>query len=106
MGIYIKGMKMPENCSMCIFMHTTYMLSRHVCLARNMAEIKVKTSSGIDANCPLIEVPEPHGALIDRDALKNNKFTDTNHDYRLGWNEAIEAIMENADVIIEGSEDE
>ena len=47
---------------------------------------------------------KPHGALIDRDALKNIKFTDTNHDYRLGWNEAIEAIMENADVVIEGSE--
>ena len=46
---------------------------------------------------------KPHGALIDRDALKNIKFTDTNHDYRLGWNEAIEAIMENADVVIEGS---
>ena len=47
---------------------------------------------------------KPHGALIDRDALKNIKFTDTNHDYRLGWNEAVEAIMENADVVIEGSE--
>ena len=46
-----------------------------------------------------------HGDLIDRDALKNIKFTDTNHDYRLGWNEAIESIVENADVIIEGSEE-
>ena len=46
---------------------------------------------------------KPHGALIDRDALGNIKFTDTNHDYRLGWNEAIEAIVENADVIIERS---
>lgn len=48
---------------------------------------------------------KPHGALIDRDVLKNIKFTDTKHDYRLGWNEAIEAIMENADVVIEGSEE-
>ena len=50
------------------------------------------------------ELRKPHGALIDRDALKDIKFTDTNHDYRLGWNEAIEAIMENADVVIERSE--
>lgn len=63
MSVLIKGMEMPKDCSECNFMHTTYMLNRHVCLAGDVFEIKV--NSGIDANCPLVEIPEPHGRLID-----------------------------------------
>lgn len=65
MSVLIKGMEMPKDCSECNFMYTTYMLNRHVCLAGDMFEIKV--NSGIDANCPLVEIPEPHGRLIDAD---------------------------------------
>ena len=55
-----------------------------------------------------VTVP-PHGRLIDADALAAHKFVGVEHDisiadggacYRRGWNDAIEAIMENAETII------
>lgn len=55
--------------------------------------------------------PVPHGRLIDADALAVHKFAGAEHDisiedggacYRRGWNDAIEAIMENAETIIGG----
>lgn len=58
-----------------------------------------------------VEVP-PHGDLIDRNALGEHKFVCVPHvtvggryvgrEYRLGWNSAIEAIMENAETVIGG----
>lgn len=45
MGIYIKGATMPEECSFCWYFE--------VC-------------AGTSNPCPLIEVKEPHGELIDR----------------------------------------
>ena len=46
MGVYIKGMKKPENCEICPY-----------------AFCHLDTR-----NCPIIELPD-HGDLIDRDAL-------------------------------------
>ena len=59
-------------------------------------------------NCPLGYVP-PHGRLVDADELAVHKFVGAEHDisiadgeacYRRGWNDAIEAIIENAETII------
>ena len=70
MSILVKGMEMPGNCDDCPF--------RHVALAFCHI-IKTSTShfpSGKPINqkkrhpkCPLVEVPGPHGRLIDADAL-------------------------------------
>ena len=54
MGIYIKDMQMPKNCSECKFI-------RHG-IEENWCYI---TSKGIPCECPLIEIPVPHGDLID-----------------------------------------
>ena len=108
MSILIKGMRMPENCIKCPmqFGGMCYVMPAEVDESRVAPTVEEAWKQGKPDWCPLIEIPDPHGALIDRDALKNIKFTDTNHDYRLGWNEAVESIMENADAIIEGSEDD
>ena len=60
----------------------------------------------------MIEIPDQHGRLIDADALAEHKFVciphvsingkDAGTAYRLGWNTAIEAVMENAETIIGG----
>ena len=95
MSVLIKGMEMPKDCSECNFMHTTYMLNRHVCLAGDVFEIKV--NSGIDVNCPLIEVPEPHGRLIDADAYCEDLLKEAHKVWRLLKSETIERINRTVD---------
>ena len=51
--------------------------------------------------CPIVEVKEPHGDLIDKDNLMQ-EFMDSDLDYfpRDDWKEIIQ-IVSGADVIIE-----
>ena len=64
MGIYIKGMEMPNCCEQC------FLVSE--CKRRHY---EVFTVDGgyitrlVKDDCPLTEVPEPHGKLIDADKL-------------------------------------
>ena len=67
MGIYIKGMEMPKNCYICDDM---FLLSTIKCECPNFV-LNERPS-----NCPLIEVPESHGRLIDADALANDLEAD------------------------------
>ena len=53
MSVLIEGMEMPTSCTGCKFWSITS------CIASYQGE----------KSCPLIEVPEPHGDLIDRKAL-------------------------------------
>ena len=65
MGVYVEGMEIPETCVECINsgLRTAIRCSEWT-----------KISAGLRENhralrCPLVEVPEPHGRLIDADAL-------------------------------------
>lgn len=64
MGIYIKGMKMPKGC---------YETSHgYVCPYLLYCEVYTKDKPSINKrpeDCPLIEIKEPHGRLIDADEL-------------------------------------
>lgn len=53
MGVYISGMEISKKCSECLFWTITS------CTATFQGE----------KSCPLIEASEPHGRLIDADAL-------------------------------------
>ena len=73
MGIYIKGMKMPESCFYCRFRKKVNP-DEIMCLATGeifeetfTATIKMRNGAG---KCPLVEVSEPHGDLIDRDTFR------------------------------------
>ena len=57
MGTYIKDYDAPKSCEDCDC-ELAYMLQCKYCTGRE--------SDG----CPLVEVKEPHGRLIDADALK------------------------------------
>ena len=68
MSILIKGMEMPKNCTECHARCRLYLNGR-----------KFR-----HPNCPLIEVPIPHGLLIDADKLLEKAYWDYNeatHDY-------------------------
>ena len=60
MSVLIKGMEMPERCGMCF-------LRAGDCKQRIYMEQRPK-------DCPLIEIPTPHGRLIDADELANKTF--------------------------------
>lgn len=74
MGVYIKGMEMPDSCDVCKFsdwsnLHQTAcckILEYRPCFRDYSSEYKTRISD----LCPLVEVPTPHGDLIDRDILE------------------------------------
>lgn len=71
MGVYIKGVEMPKNCGYCKFHRPFYHTQFCVILDKNCSSWKEQK-----AWCPLTEVPEPHGRLIDADALADDLETD------------------------------
>lgn len=62
MGVYIKGMEMPANCFLCPL--SVLNENRLFCQATKNEVVRAK----IDANCPLVPVPQ-HGDLIDADDI-------------------------------------
>lgn len=60
MSVVVKGMKMPKNCFYCA------MSSFGVC---NIA-VRIWDISTRPDWCPLVELPENHGPLIDRNELE------------------------------------
>lgn len=67
MGIYIKGMKMPHDCEVCPCLQY-FPVGTFACgVTHTMIGIGDKLK-----NCPLVEVPTPHGDLIDRKKLLEN----------------------------------
>ena len=71
MSILIKGMEMPKNCNECKFgtwsnLHQAAACKRHdfePCFKDYSREYMEKRADF----CPLVEVPAPHGRLIDED---------------------------------------
>ena len=60
MGVYIPNMKMPAACVKCRF------CTAFECFASGEY---IKDHYKRNDDCPLVAVKEPHGDLIDRDAL-------------------------------------
>lgn len=54
--------------------------------------------------CPLVEIPTPHGRLIDIRSVEDGKFVTVGNDYQRWWNGALESVIDNAPTVIEGSE--
>jgi len=63
MSILIKGMEMPKDCQACNFGYDG------CCLAMNPIQTRDWRYEDNAKHCPLIEL-QPHGRLIDADALK------------------------------------
>jgi len=58
MSILIKGADMPENCGICNALYHGV-----------LCHVIFKSPDERPKNCPLVEVPAPHGRLIDADKL-------------------------------------
>ena len=90
---YIVPREKPK-CYNCQFRTLDYcgLLIEHDCVTVNVNEMTVSKY------CPLIEIPTPHGDLVDRDALKNDMRD---------WNPSIIAVVDARPTVIEaeGSEE-
>ena len=74
MSVLIRGMKMPKNRYDCPFIRASY-AGDYYCAMGNSTEDDLKKICGQKmADCPLVEIPTPHGRLIDADAV--NKAMD------------------------------
>lgn len=68
MGVYVKGMKMPKDCRECPFegyhvdIGQTYCMA---CLKVLATAFKPISFDGRSKWCPLVELHEPHGKLVE-----------------------------------------
>ena len=71
MSVLIKGMEMPKSCDECRIMvfEDTNCIPELFCGCQIVFKAHPQGVGHRPDYCPLIEVPTPHGDLIDRDAL-------------------------------------
>ena len=88
MSVCVKGMYLPPSCYFCPMTNDGF----YICKANNPHKLLEEDCEERRPNwCPLIEVPEPHGDLIDRDALPKP---------RVEWEDIV-----NAPTVIPASEE-
>lgn len=99
MGVYIKGVEMPCNCSECMF--RIDIGKEPFCLfSPDPIGFWVKSNMKSEY-CPLIEVETPHGRLIDENRvmeewwLRDELKGETMEDYLIEAKTLIEAEEEN-----------
>lgn len=109
MSLLIKGMKMPERCEDCLmYRHNAEYDYAYCCISS--VNVLGHGNARLN-NCPLVEVPFPHGHLIDADELmlefaefvrasNNSDFADVPR-----WNDAV-SLLGSAPTIIEAEEGE
>lgn len=76
MGVYIKGMEMPFTCLTCDF-HKCAAGVGDFCSRTKRRQFRFKNRPDY---CPLIEVPEPHGRLIDTSEEITVQMYDDQHE--------------------------
>lgn len=75
MSVLIKGMRMPENCSEC----PVALCGKYCRINRTNATTRVIPIR--PEHCPLVELPEHHGRLIDADVLVAESLVDGAYGY-------------------------
>ena len=70
MSIIVKGMKMPTTCTFCDLAHAMKTSDGSVRLACGVKGNWQDTYTHRPAWCPMVEIPEKHGRLIDADYMR------------------------------------
>lgn len=105
---YICKGNIPKNCSKCP--QRTLYHGINVCLAADKMKVSTSNKSRHE-NCPLVEIPTPHGRLIDADELIKSlregfcgERCIRNHDCFSCGIDGYIRIMENEPTVIGASE--
>ena len=102
---YIVPGDIPKNCFACPCGYETEGAFIDECLV--LKREYEKDADSVRPNwCPLVEVKEPHGRLIDIKSVEDGKFVNADNEYQKWWNGALESVINYAQTVIEaeGSE--
>lgn len=97
MSVIVKGMEMPKNCYDCPFIRASYADDYYCVAGDGIEEDLKKLYEHRMADCPLIEIPTPHGRLIDLDKMVDEYWDGSS--MRIGKTDIKD--IEEYDVIIE-----
>lgn len=99
-SVLIKGMKMPKNCLVCK-LRGDGSDSKYIwdCPFTGLEYTREEGETRRLDGCPLVEVPTPHGRLIDADELANKTFYSTTNVPYITYRRFV-----NAPTIIEAEE--
>ena len=67
MSVIVKGMRMPEKCGLCDLFHAESPM--HCTVVKGHKTVGAPYGMPRPEWCPLVELPEKHGRLIDADEL-------------------------------------
>ena len=88
MSVLIKGMQIPKNCAEC-----PVALSGKYCRINQTYTTYIKLPFRPD-HCPLVELPEHHGRLIDEQEILNGMNRILTQPQRPTWDDTYNAIEE------------
>lgn len=102
MSFFIKGMEIPKRCGLCPCFHAEYPMYCQAVKADKEKRIVAPYGLPRPNWCPLVEIPTPHGDLVDRDKLMIDIIdSDLDHLQRDDWREVIQIISDAPTVIKE-----
>lgn len=102
MSILIEGMKAPTKCLKCP-MYDDYNYSCKLCSFKIPARYNYEDATRPEW-CPLVELPDKHGDLIDKDELKKEFPKDTDWEYPVNTNEYVCETIDKAKPVIKAED--
>lgn len=97
MAIYIKGVELPANCLACPFTEKDDRMGT-ICYFTNIVALNISRQE----DCPLTEIPEPHGRLID-ERVAYDKIAEQETSYYMDM-DGVDRGLQDTPTVIEGSE--
>ena len=105
MSVLIKGMEMPNTCKACVCSSYYDRMDMILCDITNKQLDEKQWKSERHPDCPLIEVPTPHGRLGDLDALKAQyKYGEADSEDEKVWMMNIRRAIANAPTVIKAED--
>ena len=104
MSVIVKGMRMPEKCGLCDLFHAEFPM--HCTVVKGHKTVGAPYGMPRPEWCPLVELPEKHGRLIDADELLDkmrcsNWRVSFNHDGTFLDISEFADIIRNIETVIE-----
>ena len=92
MSVLVKGMRMPKSCSYCDF------YNMHLVRCTRIPKwLEIDVCNYRDKECPLVEVPAPHGRLIDAETKIEAQYYDEEYEEWTMQTFTVEDIISIAD---------
>ena len=98
---FIVPMEKPKRCGLCPCFHAEHPMHCQAVKASKDKRIIAPYGAPIPDWCPLVDIPTPHGRLIDIKSVEDGKFVTVSNDYQRWWNGALESVIDNAPTVIE-----